>query len=285
VSPARALSIVASVSLFVACDGSPISTGDDSSTGSDAESSSTSPSGGSGGGGATTDGAPSTAGSSGGPAPTGADDSAGDDGSTSTAGTSDISPRTLAIGDSVFEWNIEDGASIPDFAAQAADLEMTNASVGGAMVLGEPDESIPGQYYPDDWGRVLIDGGANDVGDGCGCGDCIGVVDALISADLSGGAMVELVQQIRDDGAEVVLMGYYTIPPGSEFEECDEELAAMNARYEAFAARTPGVLFVSAADVMRWSDNPEYYAEDLVHPAPAGSEAVGLYIGQQIVAQ
>ncbi len=33
---------------------------------------------------------------------------------------------------------------------------------------------------------------------------------------------------------------------------------------------------------MRWEDNPEYGDDDLVHPAPAGSEAVGRYIGQVI---
>lgn len=111
------------------------------------------------------------------------------------------------------------------------------------------------------------------------------MVDELISEDLTSGAMVDLISQIRADGAEVVLMGCYTIPPGSEFESCDEELAAMQSRHGAFAARTPGLLFVNASDVMRWSDNPEDYDEDLIHPAPEGSEAVGLYIGEQVLAQ
>lgn len=276
---ARALTFVASLSLL-ACDGGGSSPstqgGTSSSSGADASSSASQ---------ASSSGGDTSGPATDGPQTSGGEGSTGDTASsTSTSGASEVSPRTLAIGDSVFEWNAEDGASIPDFAAQAADLDMTNAAVGGAMVLGDKDESIPGQYYDDDWGRVLIDGGANDVGDGCGCGDCIGVVDELISEDLSRGAMVDLITQIRADGAEVVLMGYYTIPPGSEFETCDEELAAMQSRYEAFAAQTAGVLFVSAADVMRWADNPEYYADDLVHPAPEGSEAVGLYIGEQILA-
>ena len=286
----RAIAFLASLSLFAACDDVGASPSTDGATGSSTgEAAETSDSPGDGSGSGSNGGSgPSTAGSSDGPETTGQDETTSEDGgsssgdATTTTGSTDVSPRTLAIGDSVFEWNAEDGASIPDFAAQAASLEMTNAAVGGAMVLGDKEESIPGQYYDDDWGRVLIDGGANDLGDGCGCGNCLGVVDELISEDLSSGAMVDLIQRIRSDGAEVVLMGYYTVSEKSEFGECDEEFEVMHARYEALAQQTPGVLFVSAADVMRWADNPEYYAEDLIHPAPEGSEAVGLYIGQQI---
>lgn len=201
---------------------------------------------------------------------------------TETGSGAELSVETLAIGDSVLEWNLDEGASIPEVWGEAAGLEVENAAVGGAMIL-DGEDGIPSQYEPGEWGRVLVNGGANDIGpDGCGCGDCMEVVDALVSPDASEGATVELVQQITGDGAHVVLLGYYTVSPESEFEGCEDELAALSERYAALAAGDPMVHFVDAAEVMDYTATPEFYDEDLIHPSIEGSEAVGQYIAEQV---
>lgn len=203
-------------------------------------------------------------------------------GNTSEDGSgADISPVTLAIGDSVLDWNVGEG-SIPEVWAEAAALEMENAAVGGAMML-DSEEGIPTQYEAGDWGRVLVNGGANDIGpDGCGCGNCMAVVDELIDAQANAGTVVDLVQEIRADGAQVVLLGYYTVSPESEFGACDEELAALSQRYALLASGDPMVVFVDAAEVMDYMANPDYYEDDLIHPSIAGSAAIGNHIADRV---
>ncbi len=203
---------------------------------------------------------------------------------TSTGAGGEISIETLAIGDSILEWNIDEGQSIPEVWGELAGLEVDNAAVGGTMILGG-EESIPSQYSqsPGDWGRVLIDGGGNDVGpDGCGCGDCMGVVDEIINAEASAGAMVALVDQITGDGARVVLLGYYMIPPESEFAGCEEEITALNARYAALAAARPMVQYVGAGDVVDYTLDPGLLDDDLIHPSIEGSQVIGAYLAAQV---
>ena len=100
----------------------------------------------------------------------------------------------LAVGDSVLDWNREEGASIPSVVGRYAHLEVINESIGGSQVLDHGPGGIPQQYISGAWSWVLIDGGANDVGDGCGCGHCMHQVDRIISADIRTGAMVDLVE-------------------------------------------------------------------------------------------
>ncbi|MEM7154149.1 MAG: SGNH/GDSL hydrolase family protein [Myxococcota bacterium] len=197
-----------------------------------------------------------------------------------TPGGSNDTDTMLAIGDSVLEWNAERGASIPEVAGELAGLAVTNASVSGAMLL-EDEESIPSQYQPSDWEWVLVNGGANDVGDGCGCGDCVGQVDAIISADVGDGAMVELIDRIEADGAGIVLLGYYDIPPG-EFSDCDEEFAILHERYAQLASQRPAVLYVSMGDAIDPLADPETLDEDQIHPSVQGSAAIGALIAERI---
>lgn len=194
-------------------------------------------------------------------------------------------PEALAIGDSVLEWNRCDGTSIPDVLGSEASLAMTNAAIGGTRVLGG-EEAIPEQYQPGDWQLVLVNGGANDIGpDGCGCGDCLSIVDALISADASTGAMVELLDTIRSDVPLVVLLGYYSPAPGSEFAGCDEEAAELNARYEQFAELSGTVVFVDATEAVDPTMDRSLLDEDGIHPSTAGSAAIGALIAQHVADQ
>ena len=187
----------------------------------------------------------------------------------------------IAIGDSVLEWNLEEGASIPEVFAEQSGLAITHAAISGTRVLGGED-SIPSQYVSGEWQVVLIDGGANDVGpDGCGCGDCVEVVDELVSEDLATGAMVELVDRVLADSAEVILLGYYRPAADSEFGACDEELVAVNTRYAALAAAREGVTFVDMGEAIDYPSDPSDFSEDGIHPSVAGSRAVGEYIATQ----
>ena len=223
--------------------------------------------GGTTGGSATTGGAGDSGATGGGSDPTGSDDGV-------------PSGPIHAVGDSVLAIHADEAQSIPDVAGRVAGYEVRNMAVGGAMVLEGGDERIPNQYQPGEWSWVIIEGGANDLGDGCGCGDCLAVVDRLISTDSTGGAMVEFLDRVRGDGNRIVLLGYYRIPPAAaEFVECDEEFAALNGRYQAYAAAHDGVVFVDMGWAMDGTDTT-LYAEDRVHPSLEGSRAVGNLIGE-----
>lgn len=189
----------------------------------------------------------------------------------------------LAIGDSILVWNSDTAQSIPDVYGAAASRTVSNEALGGARLLAG-ERSIPSQYSASarNYSRVLLDGGGNDVGgDGCGCGDCLGTVDLIIDAQASAGPMVQLIDMIVADGADVVLLGYYMPPPFGEFADCTEELAALNRRYAALAASRPAVQFVDMGDVVVYADRPDYF-DDPIHPSVEGSRVIGEYIAQQL---
>ena len=190
--------------------------------------------------------------------------------------------RLLAIGDSVLDWNRDEGASIPAIVGQRAQLEVINESISGSQVLDPSDEGIPQQYISGDWNWVLIDGGANDVGDGCGCGECMGQVNRIISPDASEGAMVSLVSRAVGDGAHVVLLGYYQVS-GPDFDGCEDEAEAINARYQALAERSPEVIFVNMSDAVSNEPMNVYLDEDGIHPSIYGGELIGELIAQRIM--
>lgn len=190
--------------------------------------------------------------------------------------------RLLAIGDSVLDWNRDEGASIPAIVGQRAQLAVMNESISGSQVLDPSDEGIPQQYISGDWSWVLIDGGANDVGDGCGCGECMGQVNRIISPDASEGAMVSLVSRAVSDGAHVVLLGYYQVS-GPDFAGCEDEAEAINARYQALADRSPEVIFVNMSDAVSNEPMNVYLDEDGIHPSIYGGELIGELIAQRIV--
>ena len=190
--------------------------------------------------------------------------------------------EVLALGDSVIEWNLDEEASIPDWVALETGLTVANGAISGSMVLEGDAERIPERYESRDWRWVILEGGANDVGpDGCGCGDCSQVVDRIIAADHSSGEMVELVDRALGDGAKVVLLGYYMVPSGTEFEGCEDEIELLNARYASLADAREQVWFFDMGEVMT-PETLDLFAEDRIHPSLEGSEAVGRALGQLI---
>lgn len=195
----------------------------------------------------------------------------------------DASTSVLAIGDSILEWNAEEAQSIPDMVGRETGLSVINAAVGGSTLQG--GEGIPTQYRSEDWAWVIIDGGGNDVGDAdCSCQACQGLVDSLIDPDAQAGTMVSLVEQISGDGAQILLLGYYQTPEGSEFYGCKTDLIlALNGRYALLAEARDNVHYLDMGEVVTPDLYEEYITDDLVHPTSAGSKAIGERIAQLIL--
>lgn len=196
--------------------------------------------------------------------------------------------RILVIGDSVMSWNAQADASIADVLERTLGHSVVNLAVPGAR-LSHPDANarasgfdIRAQYRPHDWDWVVVDGGANDLGDECDCRRCDQVMDTLISADGARGEIASLVQTIIHDGARVVVLGYYAPPDqGGELRACKDELAELSGRIERLASHSDRVRFVPMADLVAPND-PAAYDPDLVHPSKQSSVAIGRRIAAEI---
>jgi acyl-CoA thioesterase-1 len=212
-------------------------------------------------------------------------------GSTTAApdGAADAEVAILALGDSIFEWNVWTDESIPDVISEVLGRPVLNAAVGGAWFANpDPGAATEGldirqQYVEDDWGWVVIGGGGNDLNGGCGCGACESVLDDLVSADGRSGKIPDFSRSLLEDGTQVMFVGYYEVPSDAQFgfDRCGHELTEHGRRLQAMAAEIDGIWFVSAEDVVS-ADNRTAYAEDRVHPSPAGSRLVGEHVAAAI---
>lgn len=189
-----------------------------------------------------------------------------------------------AVGDSILEWHLGEG-SIPEVMAEALDQPMYNAAVSGAHFLDGEGESIPSQLSTGAWQWLLVDGGGNDVNDRCECGDCDAVLDAIVSADGSTGALPDFAREVADAGTEVLIMGYYGLPDGAEFgfDRCGEELEVLSQRQAALADSSDRIHFADAREVVDGTDEA-MYDDDLVHPSVEGSAVVGRFLAEFIQA-
>ena len=198
-------------------------------------------------------------------------------------------PAILALGDSMFEWNVSTGESIPEVIGDVLDRPVLNAAVGGAHfsdatpVDGGEASDIRAQYVRGDWAWVVLEGGANDLHDDCGCGACAKVLDDLVSADGRTGEIPDFVRTLAADGTRVMVVGYYAVPSDAEFgfDRCVDEVAEQGRRLQAMAAAFEGVWFVSAADVVT-ADERGAYAQDRVHPSPVGARLIGEHVAATI---
>lgn len=190
----------------------------------------------------------------------------------------------LAVGDSVFDYHVEDGESIPEVVASELGIAVQNNAIGGSHLSSNYGEGIPETYETGDWSWVLVDGGANDLNDECSCGDCEVLLDELISPDSSGGIMRDFVEEIQGDGHPVALLGYYMVPEGAEFgfANCEETIRELNTRYDALAEQVDGVYYIDAGEVIT-PDQNELYDADNVHPSVEGARVLGEFIAEQIL--
>lgn len=196
--------------------------------------------------------------------------------------------RVLTIGDSVVWWNADQGGSIADAVAAELGEPVVNLAVPGAAISHpDPDMAAEGldiraQYRRRGWDWVVVEGGANDLGDEGGVRGCATVLDELVSADGRRGEIPTLVRRIRSDGARVVVLGYYRLSADAEEDGfCGDSLSALTGRIAAMAARDPDVLFVAMSDAVSPGD-PTAYDRDGVHPSARASRAIGRMIANAI---
>lgn len=211
-------------------------------------------------------------------------------GCTGADSTSASAPETsiLALGDSVFDFYADTGASIPDVVGQTLGRGVLNAAESGARI-SHPDPSavregldIRAQYREGDWAWVVFDGGGNDVGDECSCGACDAVVDGLIGEDGRTGEIPDLAQGLAATGAQVVYVGYYDIPDDADaFGTCDVELNALNRRAGRMASALEGVWYVWSGEVVTPADRSAY-AADGFHPSERGARLIGEQVAAAI---
>lgn len=188
----------------------------------------------------------------------------------------------IGVGDSVLEWHRDVGASIVDVAGQRLSIDSENRSRGGAFFL-DPREGIPTQFAPAAWSWVVMNGGANDLNEGCGCQACEATLSELVSADGHAGAISQWVDEIRAMGSRVAYVGYYEIPLGTEFDDCEDELETLRLRTARMAEAREGVIYVDAREAMPRSEL-SLFAADRIHPSEAGAAAVGRLLAERIQA-
>ena len=109
----------------------------------------------------------------------------------------------------------------------------------------------------------------------------MGQVDQIISADASEGVMTSLVSRAVNEGAQVILLGYYRVS-GEEFAGCEDEAEALNTRYRALAARSSEVIFVDMGDAVEHEPMSVYLDEDGIHPSVYGGSLIGELIARRI---
>ena len=185
------------------------------------------------------------------------------------------------VGDSLFGADADGCASVSTFMSLRLWLEVEDNSIPGAMV-SDGNEGIPQQYVSGDWNWTVINGGANDIMPYCTENDCDEVLDEIIT-DSGEGQIPDLVEKAQNDGSNVILLGYYSVPKGSEYEPVILEVEIVNDRYNEFAKANEGVYFISLKDVMSPEQTPELYSEDLVHPSDDGHFAIGEHIANFII--
>ena len=191
----------------------------------------------------------------------------------------------LAVGDSVFAWRMRTCETVPDVAAIELGRPLRHKAINGARLTGGEKTSVVDQYEKGEWEWVIVDGGGNDLNNECECGvDCGGVLDELVSEDGSTGELAQLVDEIRRDGAKVVLYGYFRIDEHAfyGFDECIGELDILHERQSKLAAQREGVFFADGRTVVSPETKPGAYAFDHVHPSAVGARLVGGLIAKTI---
>ncbi len=195
----------------------------------------------------------------------------------------------LVIGDSVLAWNGFAGANVGNAIEAQLGRDVVSRAALGAQLDASNARSllgldIPGQLSSGRWNWVVMNGGANDLGESCDCGKCDAVMDGLMSADAQRGEIPTLITRARAQGAQVVWMGYYQAPKSTSFKGCRPLLVELERRIATYAQRQPGVVFIDAEDAFDPTDDT-LFAPDNTHPSPKGSALLGRFIARTITAE
>ncbi len=196
--------------------------------------------------------------------------------------------RILVVGDSLMTSNGDEQASVSHALKQSIPGKIKSRAVAGARffhflpITGLMGMNIKRQYRPGDWDIVVMNGGGNDLLFGCGCRRCDRMLNRLISADGTKGAIPKLVSRIREDGARVIYTGYLRTPGfSSPIERCTEIGNEFEERLAMMAQRDPGTDFISLTNVVPHGDK-SFHSLDFVHPSTKGSAAVAERISDAI---
>lgn len=194
------------------------------------------------------------------------------------------------IGDSMFAWNKVRGGGVGRNLQKELGTKVKDQSRIGAHLsiakgsTGDPLADIRKQYVSGDWDWVVMNGGANDLLFECGCGKCGRVMKEMVTADLTSGALIELIEAARADGAKIMLVGYHTGYAGVHlFSGCRQDVTELVARYRELAKRNDDIYFVSARDALD-AKNRSHFALDRVHPSRKGSRRIAKLIALGIKA-
>jgi acyl-CoA thioesterase-1 len=187
----------------------------------------------------------------------------------------------LILGDSIFAWNAQDRASVSAELAWRTGADITDLSTSGAQIFVDDAEAaalgfdILGQYRPGPWDWVVMNGGANDLEDDCGCGVCDVILDDMIARDGLSGRIPDFIHARRAEGVRVLYLGYYQIGiEETSSAQCVDEFDALDARVAALAGTDAGVVFLSAIGLLSTGD----LDRDRIHPNPIGSEILAIAI-------
>lgn len=196
--------------------------------------------------------------------------------------------RILLIGDSMMAANRGSGRAVANAIERQLGEEVIDRSVIASRyfyylpISGAAGLRLPAQYQPGGWDWVVINGGGNDLMFGCGCGFCSTMVDRLVSRDGTSGAIPELVARIRKTGAKVIYSGYLRNPGlYTPVRACKPYGDELDRRLARMAARDDGMIFLPMSDLVPAGD-PSLHQQDMIHPSPKGSAAIGARIAAAI---
>lgn len=197
--------------------------------------------------------------------------------------------RIYLMGDSMMAANRTSGRAVANTIEDRLGQEVIDRSVYASRyfyflpVSGAAGMRLPAQYQPGNWDWVVLNGGGNDLMFGCACGRCNTMVDRLISKDGTKGAIPDLVRRIRGDGARVVYSGYLRNPGlFTPVRSCKPYGDELDRRLTRLAATDPdGIFFLPMSDLVPYGD-PSLHQQDLIHPSPKGSAAIGARIAATI---
>ena len=202
--------------------------------------------------------------------------------------TRELNPRILAMGDSLLAWNSGTDQTVSDILEGILGEAVIDRSVIGARFLydlpisGAAGMNISKQYRPGRWDWVILNGGGNDLWFGCGCIECSGTINRMISKDGESGKIPTLVYKLRSSGARVVYVGYLHSPGVfSIIDHCKNEDVEFESRIAKLARDNDGVDYLRLADLVPEGDL-SYHAADRIHPSVKGSTEIAKLISKII---
>jgi len=202
--------------------------------------------------------------------------------------TSNSKSRILLMGDSMMAANGLIRGTVAHGMEAALGEEVIDRSVVAARyfyilpISGAAGLRIDAQYRPGPWEWVVLNGGGNDLMFGCGCGQCKGQLNRLVSPDGKSGAIPAFVAKIRASGAKVIYVGYLRNPgTATPIKACGPAGNELDRRLAIMAGFDKGVDFIAMSDVVPRGDT-SYHQLDRIHPSPKGSRAIAQRIAKHI---